>query len=119
MQCFVTYHTELLRKQPLTSFQGFLVLITDNTPGAEVNPGFRDRKDARSHFLLVRARGIAWLPLPRENPSTLIFSPRLVDPMWYFAYASHMNRRHIEARVQRTQLPWVLARLDGDTVQFN
>ena len=52
---------------------------------------------------LVRARGIAWVPLPRENPSTLIFSPRPVDPMWYVAYASNMNRRLIEARVQRTQ----------------
>lgn len=51
---------------------------------------------------LVRAR-IAWLPLPRESPSRLIVSPRLVDSMWYFAYASNMNRRQIEARVQCAQ----------------
>ena len=39
--------------------------------------------------------------------------------MWYFAYASNMNRRQIEARVQRTQLRWMVARLDGYAVQFN
>ena len=49
------------------------------------------------------ARGIAWLPLPRESPFMLIFYPGLVDPMWNSAYASNMNRRQIEARVQRTQ----------------
>jgi len=46
----------------------------------------------------VRARGIAWLPLSRYNPSTLIFSPGPVDLMWYFADASKMNRRLIETR---------------------
>jgi hypothetical protein len=30
-----------------------------------------------------------------------------------------MNRRQIEARVQRTQLRWMLARLDGYALQFN
>ncbi len=39
--------------------------------------------------------------------------------MWYFAYASNMNRRQIEARAQRTQLRWMMARLDGYVVQFN
>jgi hypothetical protein len=39
--------------------------------------------------------------------------------MWYFAYASNMNRRQIEARVQRTQLRWMAARLDGYALQFN
>jgi hypothetical protein len=65
------------------------------------------------------ARGIAWLPLPRENPSKLIFSPRRVDLMRHFAYASHMKRRQFEARVQRTHLCWMLARLDGYALQFN
>ena len=36
--------------------------------------------------------------------------------MWYFAYASNMNRRQIQARVQRTQLRWMVARLDGYAV---
>jgi hypothetical protein len=45
---------------------------------------------------LVRGRGIAWLPLPRESPSKLIFCPSLVDPMWCFAYASNMNRRQLK-----------------------
>ena len=61
MQYFVPYHTGPLLEQPLTSAQGFLVLITDNTPGAEVNPGLRTEKVVRSHFRFVRARGIAWL----------------------------------------------------------
>ena len=39
--------------------------------------------------------------------------------MWYFAYASNMNRRHIEARVQRTLLRWMVARLDDYALQFN
>ena len=39
--------------------------------------------------------------------------------MWRFAYASNMNRRQIEARVQRTQLRWMVARLDGYALQFN
>lgn len=39
--------------------------------------------------------------------------------MWYFAYASKMNRRHIEVRVQRTHLRWMVARLDGYALQFN
>ncbi len=30
-----------------------------------------------------------------------------------------MHRRHIEARARRTQLRWVVARPDGDAVQFN
>jgi hypothetical protein len=30
-----------------------------------------------------------------------------------------MHRRHIEARLQRTLLRWMVARLDGDAVQFN
>lgn len=51
--------------------------------------------------------------------SKLIHSPRLVDPTWYFAHASYLNRRHIEARVQRTQLRWMVARLDGCALQFN
>jgi hypothetical protein len=29
-----------------------------------------------------------------------------------------MNRRQIEARVQRTQLRWMVARLDGHAVQY-
>jgi hypothetical protein len=36
--------------------------------------------------------------------------------MWYFACASNMNRRQIEARVQRTLLRWMVARLDGYAV---
>jgi len=39
--------------------------------------------------------------------------------MWYFAYASNMNRRQIEARVQRTLLRWMVARLDGYALRFN
>jgi hypothetical protein len=39
--------------------------------------------------------------------------------MWYFAYASNMNRRQIEVRVQRTQLRWMAAGLDGYALQFN
>ena len=42
------------------------------------------------------ACGIPWLRLPRLAPSTLIFSPRPVDPMWYVADASNMNRWQIE-----------------------
>lgn len=49
------------------------------------------------------ARGIAWLLLPREKSSKLIFSLRRVDPMWGFADVSNRRRRHIQARVQRTQ----------------
>jgi hypothetical protein len=30
-----------------------------------------------------------------------------------------MNRRQIETRVLRTQLRWMVARLDGYAVQFN
>ena len=30
-----------------------------------------------------------------------------------------MNRRHIEARVQRTLVRWMGARLDGYALQFN
>jgi hypothetical protein len=30
-----------------------------------------------------------------------------------------VHRRHIETRVQRTLLGWMVARLDGDAVQFN
>jgi hypothetical protein len=39
--------------------------------------------------------------------------------MWYFAYASNMNRQQIETRVQRAQLRWMVARLDGYALQFN
>lgn len=39
--------------------------------------------------------------------------------MWYFAYASNMNRRQVEVRVQRAQLRWMAARLDGYALQFN
>jgi hypothetical protein len=39
--------------------------------------------------------------------------------MWYFTDASNMNRRHIEARVQHTLLRWMVARLDGYSLQFN
>ena len=39
--------------------------------------------------------------------------------MWYFAYASNMNRRHIEARMLRTQLRRMVTRLDGYVLQFN
>ncbi len=41
MQCFVTYHIGPYLQIPLASSQCFLVLITDNTPGAAVNPGFK------------------------------------------------------------------------------
>jgi hypothetical protein len=53
---------------------------------------------------LVGVHSCAWLLLPRESPFMLILYPGLVDPMWYSAYASNMNRRQIEARVQRTLL---------------
>ena len=82
-------------------------------PGGEIPLGYSTCLSDSS------ARGIAWLLLPRENPFKLIFPPRLVDPVWYFAWASTMNRRHIEARVQRTYLCWMVARLDGYAVQFN
>ena len=36
--------------------------------------------------------------------------------MWYFAYASNMDRRQIEARVERTQLRRMVARLDDHAV---
>jgi hypothetical protein len=39
--------------------------------------------------------------------------------MWDFADASNMNRRHIEAWVQRTLLHCMVARLDGYALQFN
>ena len=39
--------------------------------------------------------------------------------MWYFAYASNINRRQIEAWVQRNQLRWMVAGLAGYALQFN
>jgi hypothetical protein len=36
--------------------------------------------------------------------------------MWYFADASHINRRHIEAQVQRTLLRWMV--LDSMVMPF-
>ena len=39
--------------------------------------------------------------------------------MWYLAYASNMNRRQIEARVERTELRWMVACLDGYALQLN
>ena len=76
---------------------------------------WRFRKQFLPH---TRARhGV--VALPRENPSKVIFSPRLIDPLWYFAYASNRNRRQIEVRVPRTLLRWMVARLDGDALQFN
>jgi hypothetical protein len=57
MQCFVTYNTGPFLKQPLPSYQCFWLLITDNTPGAEVNPGLRTEKGSQEPFLpRLRAR---------------------------------------------------------------
>lgn len=39
--------------------------------------------------------------------------------MWYFAYASNMNRRQMEERLHRAGLRWMIGRLDGYRVRFN
>ncbi len=64
---------------------------------------------SESSSRLVCARGVAWVLLPRENPSTLIFSQSRVDPMWDFAYASHMSR----LKLQENRHKQALACLSG------
>ncbi|MGH7230094.1 MAG: gamma-glutamylcyclotransferase family protein [Nitrospiraceae bacterium] len=39
--------------------------------------------------------------------------------MWYFAYASNMNRQQLEQRVKRTSIRWMAARLDAYVIRFN
>jgi hypothetical protein len=66
MQCSVTYHPGPFLKQPLTSYQGFWLLITDNTHGAEVNPGFKGSKWLSGTIFALSARpGLRGGPLPR------------------------------------------------------
>lgn len=39
--------------------------------------------------------------------------------MWYWAYASNMNRRQMEQRLQRVGLRWMIGTLDGYRLRFN
>jgi|CXWL01.1.fsa_nt_gi hypothetical protein len=58
-------------------------------------------RDIRKQYPFVCSRGMAWMLLPGWNPSKLIFSPRLVDPMWNVAAESNMNRRQMLDSVQK------------------
>ena len=49
----------------------------------------------------------------------MIFFPRLVGPMCWFAYASKMNHRQTEVRVQPTHFLWMVGWLAGYAIQFN
>ena len=40
------------------------------------------------------------------QPAKLIFSPRLVDPMWYFAYASHKNHLKLKENCHKQRLAY-------------
>ena len=46
--------------------------------------------------------------LPQLHPSTLISFQRPVDPMWYFPYPSHMNRRKVEEDCREPPLLYFL-----------
>jgi hypothetical protein len=39
--------------------------------------------------------------------------------MWYWAYASNMNRRQMEQRLQRVGLCWMIWRLNDYRLRFN
>jgi gamma-glutamylcyclotransferase len=39
--------------------------------------------------------------------------------MWYWAYASNMNRRQMEERLQRVGLCWMIGRLNDYRLRFN
>lgn len=54
----------------------------------------------------LSARGIGELLLSHENSSKLIFSPRRVDPMCSFAYASHMSRRKLQENCNKQPLAY-------------
>jgi hypothetical protein len=66
---------------------------------------------------LVGARGLCFVASPASLDSLQV--DLLSETGGIFAYAPNINHRQIEARVQRTQLRWMVARLADYALQFN